>query len=426
MPVPTDPVPGAAAAVGPAPGSVAGSVAGSLVGPETGPLAWFDGWSATDLVQVRDLRADPDVLDAGGWWAVVGEFDGPITGYRFATVRRAPRPRPTVPWQGPEPDSWRSSLDGPAYRAGVRAIQQAIAAGDVYQVNLCRLLSAPLPAGADPLALAQVLAAGNPAPYQGVLRLPDRWVVTASPELFLLRDGDRVTSSPIKGTAAPGRPFADKDVPENVMITDLVRNDLGRVATAGSVEVTALLHREEHPGLAHLVSTVTSTLRPGVGWGELLAATFPPGSVSGAPKSSALRVIDALEPVSRGPYCGAIGYVDADRGRARLAVGIRSFFTTGDLTGPPTGPAPGDPARLHFGTGAGITWGSDPDDEWAETELKAARLIALASGGSRQPGAVRDDALALGRRVEDDGADDGDVCAERPVALDGQRVGRHQ
>lgn len=383
-------------------------------------LAWFDGHLATDLVESVDLRADPGVLDDGGWWAVVGEFEGPLWGHRFATVRRAPRPRPARPWVGPSASAWRSSLDGAAYRAGVLAVREAIAAGDVYQVNLCRLLSAPLPVGADPLALAAVLARGNPAPWEGVLRLPDRWLVTASPELFLARDGDEVTTSPIKGTAGPGQPFAAKDEPENVMITDLMRNDLGRVARAGSVRVTALLHRQEHPGLAHLVSTVTATLRPGVGWGDLLAATFPPGSVSGAPKSSALRVIDRLETVRRGPYCGTIGYVDADRGRARLAVGIRGFFTTGDLTGAD----PGDPGRLHFGTGAGITWGSDPDDEWAETELKASRLVALASG--TQHGAVGDDARPLGGRVDDDGADDGDVRTERPVALDREGVGGHQ
>lgn len=385
-------------------------------------FAWFDGRWATDLVRTVDLRTDPGVLDDGGWWAVVGEFEGPLWGHRFASVRPGPRPRPGSPWTGPAAGSWRSSLDGPAYRAGVRAIRESIAAGDVYQVNLCRLLSAPLPAGADPLALAEVLAAGNPAPYQGVLRLPDRWLVTASPELFLDRDGDRVTSSPIKGTAGPGQPFADKDVPENVMITDLMRNDLGRVARAGSVRVSALLHREEHPGLAHLVSTVTATLRPGVGWGELLDATFPPGSVSGAPKSSALRVIDRLEPVARGPYCGTIGYVDADHRRARLAVGIRGFFTTGDLSGAD----PRDPARLHFGTGAGITWGSDEGDEWAETELKAARLVALASGPSGEPGAVRDGPGALRGRVDDHGADDGDVRAEGPVTPDGQRFGRDE
>ncbi len=115
----------------------------------------------------------------------------------------------------------------------------------------------------------------------------------------------------------------------------------------------------------HLVSTVTALLADGHGWSELLAATFPPGSVTGAPKSSALRIIGELEPAPRGPYCGAIGWVDADRGRGELAVGIRTFWVRD--------------GELRFGTGAGITWGSDPGREWAETELKAARLIGLAS-----------------------------------------------
>ncbi len=124
---------------------------------------------------------------------------------------------------------------------------------------------------------------------------------------------------------------------------------------------------EEHPGLVHLVSTVRASVRPGVGWPDLLAASFPPGSVSGAPKSTALKAIRALEPVARGPYCGAIGYVDSDRERARLAVGIRTFWAVDGL--------------LRFGTGAGITWESDPEREWDETELKAARLVGLASEG---------------------------------------------
>jgi para-aminobenzoate synthetase component I len=237
-------------------------------------------------------------------------------------------------------------------------------------VNLCRMLSAPLPTDAEPSALALRLSDGNPAPYQGMLDLGDEWIVTASPELFLSRDGDLLHSAPIKGTAADRDRFADKDFPENIMITDLVRNDLGRVARPGSVVVTELLTRQQHPGLAHLVSTVRAEIAPGNGWADVLAATFPPGSVSGAPKLRALQVISQLETVPRGPYCGAIGYVDADRRRARLAVGIRTFFTRR---------APDGTRRLYFGTGAGITWPSDPAAEWAETELKAARLVRLAS-----------------------------------------------
>ena len=124
-------------------------------------------------------------------------------------------------------------------------------------------------------------------------------------------------------------------------------------------------------GLLAGIGTVVKALRPDVRWADVLSATFPPGSVSGAPKSSALRAISDLEAAPRGPYCGAIGWVDADTGEAELAVGIRTFWADRDDTGQ---------RWLRFGTGAGITWGSDPAQEWAETELKAARLIGLASG----------------------------------------------
>ncbi len=232
---------------------------------------------------------------------------------------------------------------------------------------MCRVLSSPAAPGADLLGLAGVLASGNPAPYAGLVRLPasDVQVVTASPELFLRRSDDVVESGPIKGTARTAAELLDKDHAENVMIVDLVRNDLGRVAATGSVEVPELCAVEEHPGLVHLVSTVRGRLRPEVGWSEVLAATFPPGSVTGAPKSSALRLIGELEPAPRGPYCGAVGWVDADRREACLAVGIRTFWLRS--------------GTLCFGTGAGITWRSDPQQEWDETELKAARLVALAS-----------------------------------------------
>ncbi|MBM9469189.1 chorismate-binding protein [Nakamurella leprariae] len=340
--------------------------------PGDGDLAWFGGTLATGLLESVDLTADASPLDGGGWWAVVAEFGGRVVGHRFATVRPAPLPAPVRAWA--PPTGWVSSLDRAAYVAGVRRIQQDIRAGRVYQVNLCRMLHAAIPDDADPLALAARLAAGNPAPFQGVVRAGTDWVVTASPELFLARDGEVVSSAPIKGTTGPRMPFAAKDLPENIMITDLVRNDLGRVARPGTVQVTGLAVREEHPGLAHLVSTVQARLRPGVGWTDLLAATLPPGSVSGAPKHTALQVISELEPERRGVYCGAVGWVDADRGSARLAVGIRTFASAG--------PHPDDPAgrRLTFGTGAGITIASDPDDEWAETELKAARLLSLAGG----------------------------------------------
>jgi para-aminobenzoate synthetase component 1 len=191
-------------------------------------------------------------------------------------------------------------------------------------------------------------------------------VASASPERFLRRDGGLVASSPIKGTAADPSGFLPKDRAENVMIVDLVRNDLGRVCEWGSVEVPALCAVEHHPGLVHLVSTVTGRLRPHVTWGDVIAATFPPGSVTGAPKLAALDHIARLEPVPRGVYCGAVGWVDADRCQGELNVAIRTFWV--------------EDGRLHFGTGGGITWGSTPVGEWDETELKARRLLAVAGG----------------------------------------------
>ncbi|MHC0428652.1 chorismate-binding protein [Streptomyces sp. O3] len=330
-------------------------------------MARFGGLVASDL---RDVTSDPAALDSTGFWAVSADFEGRLVCARFADVRTEPVPAPAPGrWRGPAAGDWTTSLDHAAYTAGVRRIREHIAAGEVYQANLCRVLSAPLAADADLDALTALLARGNPAPYAGTVRLPAHGVeiATASPELFLRRAGRAVESGPIKGTGRTEADLLDKDHAENVMIVDLVRNDLGKACATGSVTVPELCVVEKHPGLVHLVSTVRGELADGAGWPELLAAAFPPGSVTGAPKSSALRIIDALETAPRGPYCGGIGWVDADRAAGELAVGIRTFWA--DRTD----------GVLRFGTGAGITWGSDPEREWRETELKAARLLAVAS-----------------------------------------------
>jgi para-aminobenzoate synthetase component I len=345
------------------------------------PMARFGGLVATDLL---DVTSDPAALDSSGFWAVVATFEGRLVCARFGRLRPARVPAPQAgAWRGPAAGDWASSLDRTAYTAGVRRIRRHIAAGDVYQANLCRVLSAPLPdpAAADIDALTARLARGNPAPYAGTVRLPAHGVevATASPELFLRRTGRTVESGPIKGTGRTAGDLLEKDHAENVMIVDLVRNDLGRVCATGSVTVPSLCAVERHPGLVHLVSTVRGELARGVGWPELMAGTFPPGSVTGAPKSSALRVIDALETAPRGPYCGAVGWVDADRGTGELAVGIRTFWID---RADPAGPV------LRFGTGAGITWGSAPGREWDETELKASRLLTLASRPHEEAGAL--------------------------------------
>ncbi|WP_146252039.1 chorismate-binding protein [Xylanimonas oleitrophica] len=366
--------------------------------------ARFSGRLATRAVECVDIEAQPERLRSGLWFVVV-DFEAAIGGaaggstgragraraWRFAEVRDDDGTAAGPGWAGPAVGTWRSSLDQAAYEAAVRRVREHVRAGDVYQANVCRVLEAPLPVAADgrepdAAGLARVLAAGNPAPHAAAVHVPGGggvdpvWVVSASPELYLsLRtDAGRgvLGSGPIKGTARTPEGLTEKDRTENVMITDLVRNDLQRVCRPGTVEVTDLLAVEEHPGLVHLVSRVRGVVAGDVAgapdlWRRLLDGTFPPGSVSGAPKSSALRLIGELEPVPRGPYCGAVGWVDADAGTAELAVGIRTFWW--ERTG-----TEGE-GVLRFGTGAGITWGSDPRSEWHETELKAARLVGLAS-----------------------------------------------
>jgi para-aminobenzoate synthetase component 1 len=333
-----------------------------------GDLAVVGDRLCTDLVEVS---SDLSVLDGDGFWAVVLPYDGEPVCARFATIRPA-RPWRGARWRGPVIEAWTSSLDEAGYQAGVRTIRSLIADGEVYQVNLCRRLSAPLEDPDDPhhdiAALGAALAEGNPAPYSAVVRLPSVGVAiaSASPERFLTRRGRTVWSSPIKGTSATRDGFGDKDRAENVMIVDLVRNDLGRVCEYGSVRVPGLLQVEAHPGLYHLVSTVEGRLVAGAGWPELIAATFPPGSVTGAPKIAACHTIASLESAPRGPYCGAIGWVDADRREGELNVAIRTFWVAD--------------GALHFGTGGGITWDSTPEGEWTETELKAAHLLRVATG----------------------------------------------
>lgn len=335
------------------------------------PLARLGDWWGTDLLEVT---SDVSRLDGHGRWAVAIPYEGEPVCARFGTWSSALDDARVGRWTGPPPESWRTSMDEPAYVRGVAQIREAIAAGSVYQANLCRVMSAPMPADGDDdiAALWCLLASGNPSPHGGLLRLPDHGVAiaSASPELFLstrrTEAGVMARSGPIKGTGRTVEDLSDKDVAENVMIVDLVRNDLSRVSVPGSVTVPALLQVQEHPGLVHLVSYVQGSLSAGVGWSQLLDATFPPGSVTGAPKLAALEVIESLEPVGRDYYCGAFGWVDADTGEAELAVTIRTFWLRD--------------GELRFGTGAGITWGSDAAAEWRETELKAERLTALAAG----------------------------------------------
>jgi para-aminobenzoate synthetase component 1 len=322
---------------------------------------WMGGRYARTVVEIS---TDLSRLDDGNFWAVSISFEGEVTLARFETNFEAPFPFSPANWESLEGD-WSSSVDKESYCKYVEDIRRAIADGWVYQVNACRQLQ--IRSDRDELAsLFGKLLLENPAPYAAYLSLPNLKIASASPELFLSRSGSLIKTSPIKGTQALSENgFGKKDQSENVMIVDLMRNDFGRVCKSGTVEVSELLRSEEHPGLRHLVSDVVGELSQEITWSQIFEALLPAGSISGAPKSSALSVISENEVVKRGPYCGILGWVQGDR--AELSVAIRIFWQEND-------------GYLKFGTGAGITFSSDPIAEWNETELKAERLISIAGG----------------------------------------------
>lgn len=325
------------------------------------------GLWARGLVEISD---DPEALHDGNFWAVVITYEGEKLFARFSEVRTGVADEFVQSVQGerwiPPRQEWMSSLNQSQYIEAVERVRESIATGDVYQINLCRVLSAQCE-NEQLAGLMPNLIAGNPAPFLTSLELPGLSIASASPELLLKREGEVITSSPIKGTAKDKDSFLEKDRAENVMIVDLVRHDFGSICQTGSVQTPRLLRVEEHPGLFHLVSDVQGNLKHNVRWKEIFAAILPAGSISGAPKSSAIELIKSLEKTKRGPYCGALGWVHGNR--AEIAVAIRTFWID----------HADSPRTVKFGTGAGITWGSDPLLEWQETELKARRLLSLIS-----------------------------------------------
>jgi para-aminobenzoate synthetase component 1 len=319
-------------------------------------MFWMGGRLATDLVEISH---EPSCLDDGDFWAVSTTFEGAFTAAKFATVVNADFPDAT--WS-PIKSQWHSVPKQKEYIGYVERIRELIAQGWVYQVNACRRISTE-DSNADLRGLFMGILKNNPAPWASYLEIPNLNIASASPELFLQRLGTRVKTSPIKGTQLLGSTeFGVKDQSENIMIVDLMRNDLGMICQSGTVEVSRLLYSQDHPGLQHLVSDVEGDLLPGISWSTILDSISPPGSVSGAPKSSAVSVIAEHEK-PRGPYCGILGWVQGDQ--AQLSVAIRIFWKD---------------EEIHFGTGAGITFSSQSQAEWDETELKASRLIKIAAG----------------------------------------------
>jgi para-aminobenzoate synthetase component 1 len=315
---------------------------------------------------------EPALAEAGFW----GRDDGAVArvylGYRSA----APSPPepcalpavaveigPPAPLAGSRRSplrvgAWRQTWSTEEYAAAVEAVRAAIRKGDVYQVNLVQHLSAELEGDFGAVAAALTpLRPLEPEPLQG-----DGWaIVSASPELFLSRRGRRVRTCPIKGTRPAGVPVdAAKDGAEHTMIVDLERDDLARVCEPGSVRWPELRAERELAGVTHLVSTVEGTLREDTTLTDILAATFPGGSVTGAPKLAALDLIAALEPVGRGASMGAMGRIFAN-GDFDLALTIRTFAIA--------------EGTIHLWVGGGIVWDSDAEAEVEESWVKARPLL---------------------------------------------------
>ncbi len=366
----------------------AGTVLLEFDGTLPAPLAFAQPRAviaAEALEEVAPALARVDAATAAGRW-VAGFVSYEAAPALDPALRARPRgPLPLV-WFGvydapsatrPEPAADATlgplvpDVDRTDHACSVGRIRERIARGDVYQVNHTFRLRGPFQG--DPLALYRRLRAAQGGGLGALVHLGARAVVSATPELFLERRGDLVRTRPMKGTARRGR-FEEEDAAaaaalassqkeraENVMIADLLRNDLGRVARVGTVQVARLLEVERYRTVLQLTSTIEARIRPGIGVVGLLAATFPCGSVTGAPKAMATRVIAEEERSPRGAYCGAIGVV-APGGDAAFAVAIRTVEL--DLAA----------GEAVAGVGGGITWGSSPGAEYDEALAKGAFL----------------------------------------------------
>lgn len=307
--------------------------------------------------------------DERGPWRAIGDV-GPLT----EALAHAPFPLEPCP---------RVELVDPVgvgpYRLAVEAIREGIAAGDHYQVNFTRRLVAELPTELGP-SLFMALRAAQPTAFATLWGLEEGWLCSGSPECLLTWDAAerRAHTWPIKGTVGRGGSegedlalarrllASDKDRAEHVMIVDLARNDLGRLAEMGSVVVRDLYSDLPLRTVRHLVSDVSARVREGVSLGELVGALFPGGSITGAPKIAAMNAITRHEHSPRGFYCGSLGVVFG-ASEAVFSILIRTAVAS--------------EGRLTYGVGGGIVWDSHPEDEWSETELKA-RALERALGGA--------------------------------------------
>ncbi|EKP0297895.1 aminodeoxychorismate synthase component I [Aeromonas veronii] len=302
-----------------------------------------------------------------GDWQLVHWGDEAGLANRLAWLeQQQAKPAPAFALQG----SWQSNMSRAEYGEKFARIQEYLAAGDCYQINLTQRFSAPYQG--DEWQAYCLLATANKAPFSAFIRLPESALLSLSPERFLLLDGRHIETKPIKGTR-PRHPDpatdlqvarelaqADKDRSENLMIVDLLRNDIGRVSRPGSVSVPHLFAVESFPAVHHLVSTIHGELDARWQGVDLLRACFPGGSITGAPKIRAMEIIEELEPQRRNAYCGSIGYL-SQHGRMDTSICIRTLIA--------------EAGRLHCWAGGGIIADSDADSEYQETYDKVARIL---------------------------------------------------
>ncbi len=347
----------------------------------------LEAYSAADVEEALRARG----FFEGGAQGLVADI---YLGYALSDgLRRSTRPAPPEPCALPPAavhvrrvdevpprggafriGNWETTWSGGDYGRAIESVRASIAKGDVYQVNLVQHLSAPF--RGDPAGLASRIVSMHPLhgrPLQG-----EGWaIVSASPELFLARRGRRIWTMPIKGTrprGVEGLAESEKDAAEHVMIVDLERNDLARICEPASVRWPELRRPRRLAGVEHLVSCVEGRLREDVTLTELLEATFPGGSVTGAPKIAALDHIAALEPVGRGASMGALGVVHPN-GDLDLALTIRTFAVAD--------------GRIHLWVGGGIVWDSDPEEEIEESCVKARPLLESVGAPLPEPVVAR-------------------------------------
>ncbi|MFE1602947.1 aminodeoxychorismate synthase component I [Methylobacterium sp. ID0610] len=291
-------------------------------------------------------------------------------------------PEPADPARDVPPLAWRSNFTAESYAAAVERVRDYIRAGDIYQANIAQRFTAALPPDFDPFAFYRRLRARNAATFAAYLDCGDLKVASSSPERFLRLDGRRIETRPIKGTA-PRSPdpaedraraeallASDKERAENVMIVDLLRNDLSRISTPHSVTVPVLCGLESYASVHHLVSVVSGRLRDGADALDLIAATFPGGSITGAPKLRAMDIITEIEGDARELFCGSIGWIGFD-GSLDTNIAIRTVFMDAD--------------QAVLQAGGGITLLSDPVAEYEETLTKAERVFAAFPAAAGDP-----------------------------------------